>query len=294
MSISANDYASGNHKISVTAEDLSGNIGQKDCNVFVSDSEFIAPQVTFLQPVVDENLWGSSLVTGNFSSANPVNSILLFLDEYFIGEAEMSGNMFFRQISWSDYKEGDHVLKAVLSDGKGYLMAATRHIDVGTSGQISIESPTKDSYFQSEKIIFAYNSNGENITAVLDGKAIENFSEKPGYELGLGEHIFVIEKNGQKVVEKRFKITTSLADIKEVINLLFIDKHISDLQSMLGLQFQFEFVENVKRNYIESKFIFSALSSRLTLLDIRKRQGKIDGTTYLILKESIRFVINLI
>lgn len=242
--IDPNYYSRGQHQLIVTADDLSGNIGQSEYQINIPGSSFKAPVLQLSTPPEGSKLWNSSAVAGNFVSSLSVEDVSIYIDNYFIDNAMISGDTFEKEINWSVFKEGNHVLKATLTDSKGNGAEVIRSISIKQKVPTKIISPNKSNYLQSDKIKFSFVAEDDGVIAKLDNSAIENGSERYGYDLGLGKHILTLEREGKIIARKELTITMSFEDLKKIVDQLYRDHHITNrgtytmLKLLLGLNGQ--------------------------------------------------------
>jgi hypothetical protein len=225
-----NDYAIGEHTLTVSAEDPAGNISVSDYRFTVADSSFTAPTVDMSFPAEGSYLSGVSKVTGSYFSQKEIKSLSLYLDDIFISDADAlsTDNFFTKSIDWDQFKEGEHTLKVELVDAKGNIALDSAQINIGEEQNVEILSPQEETYMQSETIQFKYMPEDQSLTAKLDGIGIANNSNIKLLDYTLGEHTLTVEKEGKVVAERKFSISTNLNDMEKVTTVLFNENHITN------------------------------------------------------------------
>ncbi len=217
--IDANDYSIGVHKLTLTAEDAAGNIGEANYNFSIRDSAFVPPQIAVDAPQENEFLSGTRVVSGNYSSQAEVDSIGIYLDDFFIADAEFENGAFQREIDWSQFKAGSYALKVVLADKKGNTVTVERTVNTGA--KVDIVSPEAKTYYHAESIPIEFNSEPANMIAKIDGVEVANHTQIKAYTLSLGSHTFSVEYGGREIASREFTVDTSIEDQKRLVEVFW-------------------------------------------------------------------------
>lgn len=239
--INANDFTTGSHKLKLEAEDFAGNIGTFETNFTIASSTFIAPTISLLAPANEQYLKDKFIISGNYSSQNEVKNISVYLNDIYLSDADLTNGTYQKEIDFSQFKEGKHVLKAVLTDIKDNIAETAITINVGDELKVSIISPQNKTYLHAGSILFKYQTTPANASGVvtkIDGKEIANNTTKNAYDFTLGQHKFTVEKNGKVYAETNFTISTSLADQIKLTEIMFKTGHIKNRGVTTAIQVQ--------------------------------------------------------
>ena len=237
--INANDFAIGNHRLKLEAEDFSGNIGNFETTFTIAESTFDAPTTSLLTPGNEQYLNNKFTVSGNYSSQNGVQNISIYLDDIYLSDADFSSGAFQKEIDFSQFKEDKHSLKVVLTDIKDNITETTIAINVGDELKIDIISPLDITYLHSETILFQYQTipaNPSDIVAKIDGNEIANNTSIDAFQLPLGSHRFSVEKNGRVYAETNFTISTNLMDQTKLVEKMYSLGHIKNFGITTAIQ----------------------------------------------------------
>ena len=292
--INANDFAVGSHKLKLEAEDFSGNIGIFETNFTIANSTFVAPTISIFAPVEEQYLNKPFTATGAYSSVNDIQSISVYLNDIYITDTEFTSGNFQKEIDFSQFKEGKHILKTVLIDDKNNVVESRVTINAGDELKVNIVSPQNKTYLHSESIMFQYQTipaNAEGVVAKIDGVEIANNATKYAYDLSLGQHKYSVEKNGKVYAELNFSISTSLADQIKLTDIMYKTGHIKNrgittaIQVRLALAQLFEWLsmENLQNLTIQQtiKFIDQQNKQKKPLIDDYARAILVGDLIYL-------------
>ncbi|MEK7096569.1 MAG: Ig-like domain-containing protein [Patescibacteria group bacterium] len=290
--LDVNSLKNGEHKIIVTAEDLSGNVGEAEYLFTVTSSTFLQPTILLFEPLENSELWELSDVSGGFNSNLPVSDISILLDGYVVAEAEISGGNFSKEINWQDYREGEHELKVVLVDEEGNIAETARTVNISDVPRVEIISPDKEQYLESDQIEFSYNSNNENVVAELDGNIIENGIHKFGYEIGLGKHTYILEYKARILAQKEFEVYTNFFDVRNLITMFYQEGDFSNNGIYIATLSQLKTAESADASGKES-LSDSLLQLLIKFIAIQNSVGHLSDFAEEILINSLNYLTNI-
>lgn len=132
LSFDAKNLINGSHTIVLTAQDYAGNIGKAEYG-FLSTNGIYQPTISIINPLANQYLWNSSNLSGNYSSQKKVDGIRIYLDDVFIEDAEIDSQSltFSKNINWTNFNQGEHVLKSELTDIDGNVISEQIDVTVG-------------------------------------------------------------------------------------------------------------------------------------------------------------------
>ncbi|OGD62114.1 hypothetical protein A2215_01970 [Candidatus Berkelbacteria bacterium RIFOXYA2_FULL_43_10] len=224
------DYSTGEHTLTISAEDPAGNSSVIDYQFSVANSAFIAPTAEISMPLVGEYLKGIFNIAGSFSAQNELQSISVYLDDVFIEDADINllDDTISKSIDWDQFREGEHTLRVELIDGRGNVTNDSILVNIGEEQNVEIISPEEGIYMHSETIPIQFAPEDSTLVAKLDGVEVANNSSIKLLDYTLGEHTLTVEKESTVLAERKFSISTNLDDLKKTTTILYNENHITN------------------------------------------------------------------
>ncbi|MEI6499287.1 MAG: hypothetical protein WCO23_04960, partial [bacterium] len=115
-------YPTGAHTMTLVAEDEAGNIGTKDYQIIIQ-SLVLTPKIT-INPI--EDFYDCISLSGTFESSLEIGSIGIYMDEHYIGRAELSSKLYIfeQNLDIANIDDGEHDLEIILIDIEGNSTSA--------------------------------------------------------------------------------------------------------------------------------------------------------------------------
>lgn len=244
------NIVSGAHKLNVIAKDFVGNRTQTDFDFSVA-STIASPTIAISSPAADSIVYNQSSVTGSFASDLTLDSIGIYMDDIFIGNASITDNSFSYEVDWTEIKNGDHNLKTVLTDVYGNKAVCEIPIKIDEEVMANIISPEAKNYVWSKSILVdvaVLPQAPQNLQILLDDQPIVNGSIIDPLTLSLGKHKIEV-KQGEKLLDAReFNVVTNYEDAAGIVLGLYNTGHIKNLGTAVSIIGQF-FIAHVFDNF---------------------------------------------
>lgn len=202
----------GEHELLIEAEDFAGNIGSASYTISIN-SDILQPTITITTPLEDDNLKDVSTISGSFTSDLEVEAINLYLDDVYIDQANIVENQFSKDIGWSQFVDGEHIVKVELTDKAGNIAVDEIGVNVGENITATIISPKEQSYLRGSQLLLQVDIVPQaSVEIYMDGNLIENNSALDLLNYSLGDHLVEVKHSGEVIASAAFTITTNYQD----------------------------------------------------------------------------------
>ncbi|MFA7244076.1 MAG: Ig-like domain-containing protein [Patescibacteria group bacterium] len=286
---------SGIHKLTITAEDLAGNLSSENYDVTIA-SHIAAPTISLNSPSENQRLFVDSDIQGNYLSSITVEQIGIYLDNVFVKNASVDKekSTFLEKMNWSQFKEGTHTLGIVLSDTEGNTTSSSINIEIAQNVTATIISPANQNYLSNQKIDLVVNvqPTSENVVILIDGKQVPNNTKIDLIGYHLGRHTIEVQFGDKIIASSEFQIVTNYDDTRSIVARLSRERHIKNAGIAHAIISKLKTAQMMgkRKNPIPEK---TALI-KLALYIFRQSIGsnaKIDGYARNILLEHISYLV---
>lgn len=223
------EMISGEHQLLLHAEDFAGNYTEMSYTISI-DSAINPIQIVIETPPDNGRVYETSEINGSYDSYYPIESIGVYLDEIFIGNATLADGRYAYSMNWEEIRDDKHELKVILTDNKGNQRIAKETIDVGKKVEAVVVSPENKSYLRGSQVNIQVDvmPADEAVEVSIDGNAVANGSSLDLLGLALGEHVIEVRYGSEKIAESTFSVITSLQDTKNIVWRLYREGQIKN------------------------------------------------------------------
>lgn len=220
VSFDTADFTIGSHKLTLMAEDYSGNTSEQSYDITIAGG-ITAPTISITAPVTTDYLHDPSSITGTYTSQLAAAEISIYLDEVYIDKVDINATdlTYSKLIDWNQFREGAHKLKLELRDMRGNGAAAETDITIGQNVTVSIVSPQNKSYLRGRLLSITITTTPPNayVKIYLDSTEIANNTSLDLINYVLGRHIIEVKFKDKIIASTTFAITTSYADTIKIV-----------------------------------------------------------------------------